>query len=129
MQNNYLQSFGSYQQHQQNTPYFQNHPGASNSISNLIQLVTIQGINMMGFPWVTQTIINSHQLKWQPIKVQNYQKSKMWWSYCYKEKFLVIKIQLVIHPLPHVIFTIKKDIWQKTVLRQKHVLNVTLKDK
>ena len=34
MQNNYLQSFGSYQQHQQNTPYFQNHPGASSSISN-----------------------------------------------------------------------------------------------
>ena len=34
MQNNYLQSFGSYQQYQQNTPYFQNHPGASNSISN-----------------------------------------------------------------------------------------------
>ena len=33
MQNNYLQSFVSYQQ-QQNTPYFQNHPGASNSISN-----------------------------------------------------------------------------------------------
>ena len=33
MQNNYLQSFGSYQQHQQNTPYFQNHPGTSNSIS------------------------------------------------------------------------------------------------
>ena len=35
---------------------------------------------------------------------------------------------LVIHPLPHVIFAIKKDIWQKTVLRQKHILNVTLKD-
>ena len=34
MQNNYLQSFGSYEQHQENTPYFQNHPGASNSISN-----------------------------------------------------------------------------------------------
>ena len=32
-QNNYLQSFGSYQQ-QQNTSYFQYHPGASNSISN-----------------------------------------------------------------------------------------------
>ena len=29
MQNNYLQSFGNYQQHQQNTPYLQNHPGAS----------------------------------------------------------------------------------------------------
>ena len=34
MHNNYLQSFGSYQQYQQNTPYFQNHSGASNSISN-----------------------------------------------------------------------------------------------
>ena len=33
MQTNYLQSFGSYEQ-QQNTHYFQNHPGASNSISN-----------------------------------------------------------------------------------------------
>ena len=52
----------------------------------------------------------------------------MSWGYCYKEKFLVIKIQLVIHPLPHAIFATKKEIWQKTVLRQKHVLNVTLRD-
>ena len=31
-------------------------------------------------------------------------------------------------PAAHAIFSTKKDIWQKTVSRQKHVLNVTLKD-
>ena len=94
----------------------------------LIQSISIQETNVMGLPRVTWTIINLHQLKWQPIKTQNYQKLKIWWSYCYKEKFLVIKIQLVIHPFPYKVFATKKDTWQKTVLRQKHVLNTTLKD-
>ena len=49
MQNSYLQSFGSHQQHQQNTPYFQN--------QILIELISTQGINLIGFPRVTQTII------------------------------------------------------------------------
>ena len=49
MQNSYLQSFGSHQQHQQNTPYFQN--------QILIERISTQGINLIGFLRVTQTII------------------------------------------------------------------------
>ena len=49
MQNNFLQSSGSYQQ-QQNTPYFQNHPGASNSISNFNPTNQYTGNQYDGFP-------------------------------------------------------------------------------
>ena len=63
MQNNYLQSFVSYQQHQQNTPYFQNHPGASNSISIFTPTNQYTGNQHDGLLRATQTIINSHQLK------------------------------------------------------------------
>ena len=37
MQNNYLQSFGSYQNINKTHPHLQNPPGASNSISNFNQ--------------------------------------------------------------------------------------------
>ena len=62
MQNNYLQSFGSYHQ-QQNTPYFQNNPGASNSISNFNPTNQYTRNQYDRFARVTQTIINSDQLK------------------------------------------------------------------
>ena len=62
MQNNYLQSFGSYHQ-QQNTPYFQNNPGASNSISNFNPTNQCTRNQYDRFARVTQTIINSDQLK------------------------------------------------------------------
>ena len=54
MLNNYLQSFGSYQQHQQDTPYLENHQDESNSIANVNHSISKQEINTMGFPRETQ---------------------------------------------------------------------------
>ena len=107
MQSNYLQSLGSYQQHQQNTPYLQNHPGASNSISNFNPINQYTGNPFDGFP-----PSNSNNNQFASTKMAANQNSELseiknMMTFCYKEKFLVIKTRLVIHPLPHVIFNKK----------------------
>ena len=72
MLNNYLQSFASYQQHQQSTPYLQNHPDESNSIANVNHSISIQEIKTMGFPRETQ---NKNQFR--STKVATNQNSEL----------------------------------------------------
>ena len=75
MENNHLQSFGSYQQHQQNTLYLQNHPHSSNLISNFNPSNQYIGNQYDGFP--SSNLNNNQFISTKMATNQNWKLSEI----------------------------------------------------
>ena len=80
IQNNYPQSFGIYQQHQQNVPCFQNPPDTSNSISNFNPTNHYKGNKYDRFPSSNSKnnqFASTKTVTDQPVRTRNYLKLKI----------------------------------------------------